>query len=85
MIPTVLGVIYSLEFHKVYLGVTLVNIFLIDLFLIVKDVNIASYADDITLYDSHDTIEEIILLLQSSSQKPFQWLSDNQMKGSTKE
>ena len=85
MIPTVLGVIYSLEFHKVYLGVTLVNIFLIDLFLIVKDVNIASYADDITLYDSHDTIEEIILLLQSSSQKPFQWLSDNQMKGNTKE
>ena len=63
------------------LGPLLFNIFLSDLFLIVKDVNIASYADDNTLYDSCDTIEEVILSLQSSSEKLFQWLSDNQMKG----
>ena len=37
----------------------------------------ASYADDNTLYDSCDTKEEA-LLLQSSSKKLFQWLSDNQ-------
>ena len=43
------------------LGPLLFNIFLSDLFLIVKDVNIASYADDNALYDSCDTIEEVIL------------------------
>ena len=61
----------------------LFNIFLSDLFLIVKDVYITSYADDNTLYDSCDTIEEVISSLQSSSKKLFQWLSDNQMKGNT--
>ena len=49
------------------------------MFLIVKDVT--SYADDNTPYDSCDTIEEVILSLQSSFKKLFQWLSDNQMKG----
>ena len=34
------------------LGPLLFNIFLSDLFLIVKDINFASYADDNTLYDS---------------------------------
>ena len=65
------------------LGPLLFNIFLSDLFLIVKDVNIASFADDNTLYDSCDIIKEVILSLQSSSKKLFQWLSDNQMKGNT--
>ena len=54
--------------------------FLNDLFLNVKDVNIASQADDKTLYDSCENIEEVILSLQSSSKNLFQWLSDNQMK-----
>ena len=47
------------------LGPLLFNIFLSDLFLVVKDVNIASYADDNTLYDSCDTIEEVISSIQS--------------------
>ena len=63
------------------LGPLLFNIFLSDLFLIVEDVNIASYTDDNTLYDSCDTIEEAILSVESLSKKLFQWLSDNQMKG----
>ena len=63
------------------MGPLLFNIPVSDLFFIVKDVNVASYADDNTLYDSCDTIEEVILSLQSSSEKLFQWLSDNQMKG----
>ena len=53
------------------LGPILFNIFLSDLFLIAKDVTIKSYADDNTLYDSCDTIEEVILSLQSSSKKLF--------------
>ena len=42
------------------LGPLLLNVFLNDLFLILKDVNIADYADDNTLYDSCDTIKEVI-------------------------
>ena len=61
----------------------LFNIFLSDLFLIVKDISIASYADDNTLCGSCDTLEEVILSLQSSSKKLFQWLLDNQIKGNT--
>ena len=48
------------------LGPLLFNMSLSDLFLIVKDVDIASYADDNTLYDSCDTIEEAILSLQTN-------------------
>ena len=65
------------------MGPLLFNIFLSDLFLIDKDVNIAGYADDNTLYDLCDAIEEVISSLQSSSKNLFQWLSDNQMKGNT--
>ena len=65
------------------MGPLLFDKFLSNLFLIVKDVNIASYADDNTLYDSCNTIEEVILSLQISSKKLSQWLSDNQMKGNT--
>ena len=65
------------------LGPLLFDKFLSNLFLIVKDVNIASYADDNTRYDSCNTIEEVILSLQISSKKLSQWLSDNQMKGNT--
>ena len=35
----------------------------------------------ITHFNSCNTIEEVILLLQNSSTKLSQWLSDNQMKG----
>ena len=79
MIPIVLFVVPQGSI----LGPLLFNIFLSVLFLIVKDVNIASYTDDNTLYDSCDTIEQVLLSLQSSSKKPFQWLSDNQMKSKT--
>ena len=65
------------------LGPRLFDIFLSDLFRIVKDINIASYADYNTLYNSCDTIEEVILSLQSSSKELCQWLSDNEMKGNT--
>ena len=64
------------------MGPLLFNIFLIDLFLVFKDVNIANYADDNTLYYPCDTIEKVISSLQSSSKKRFPWLSDN-MTGNT--
>ena len=49
-----------------------------NLFLVVKDVNFASYADDNTIYQSGRNID-----LQLSAEKLFRWFFDNQMKGNT--
>ena len=65
------------------LGPILFNIFLNDLFLIVKDVKFASYADDNTIYYSGNIIEDVINGLQHSANELFNWFADNQMKGNT--
>ena len=65
------------------LGPIIFNIFLSDLFLVVKDTDFASYADDNTIYDIGDSINDVIASLQDSSEKLFQWFSDNQLKGNT--
>ena len=62
------------------LGPLLFNIFLCDLFFIMKDTNFSSYADDNTPYRTEGTIEEIIKLLERDSMMLFKWFSDNQMK-----
>ena len=48
-----------------------------------KDTDFASYADDNTIYDIGDIINDVIASLQDSSEKLFQWFSDNQLKGNT--
>ena len=58
---------------------TLFNIFLSDLFLFMKETEFSTYADDNTLYDAGNTIEDVISSLQKSSEKLFKWFSDNQM------
>ena len=65
------------------LGPILFNIFLNDLFLVVKDTDFASYADDNTIYDIGDSINGVIASLQDSSEKLFQWFSDKQLKRNT--
>ena len=65
------------------LGPILFNIFLSDLFLVIKDTDFASYADDNTIYDIGDSINDVIVSLQDKSEKLFQWFSDNQLKGNT--
>ena len=65
------------------LGPILFNIFLSDLFLVVKDVNFASYADDNTIYQSANNVDDVINDLQLSAEKLFRWFSYNQMKGNT--
>ena len=65
------------------LGPILFNIFLSDLFLVVKDVNFASYADDNTIYQSANNVDDVINDLRLSAEKLFRWFSDNQMKGNT--
>ena len=65
------------------LGPILFNIFLSDLFLIVDNVDIASYKDDNTIYKEHENIDDLITSLQDVAAKLSKWFSDNQMKGST--
>ena len=45
-----------------------------------QNVDFASYADDNTIYDAGDNIDEVIFSLQKSSKKRFKWFADNQMK-----
>ena len=61
-------------------GNTFWKYFFGDLFLVVQNVNFASYADDNKIYDAGDIIDEAIFSLQESSKKFFQWFTDNQMK-----
>ena len=62
------------------LGPILFNIFLSDLFLVLNNVDLASYADDNTIYTTGENIDEVIFSLQESSKKLFKWFTDNQMK-----
>ena len=61
----------------------LFNIFLSNLFLVVKEVNCASYADDNTICQSGRYVDDVINDLQLSAEKLFHWFSDNQMKENT--
>ena len=65
------------------LGPILFNIFLSDLFLIVDDIDIASYSDDNTIYKEHENIDDLITSLQNAAAKFFKWFSDNQMRENT--
>ena len=62
------------------LGPLLFNIFLCDLFMVMKDFEFASYADDNTPYATGENIEDLIIKLQNASKTLFQWFTDNQMK-----
>ena len=65
------------------IGPILFKLSLSDLFLVISDSDFSSYADDNTLYDSGNCIDDVISSLQESSEKLFQWFSYNQMKGNT--
>lgn len=65
------------------MGPIFFNIFLSDLFLLIKDVNIASCTDDNTIYQSGNNIDDVINGLQVSAEKLVHWFTDNLMKGKT--
>ena len=48
-----------------------------------KETEFTSYADDNTLYNAGNTIEDVISSLHKSSEKLFKWFSDNQMQGNS--
>ena len=62
------------------LGPLLFNMFLCDLFFIMENIFIASYADDNTPYTTRNSIEEVIQKLENAAQTLFQCFRDNQMK-----
>ena len=66
--------------QKSILGPLLFNIFLCDLFLIMENIDIASYADDNTPYTTLNSSEEIIQKLENTAKTLFPWFSDNQVK-----
>ena len=62
------------------LGPLLFNIFLADLFFILNDVDIASYADDNTPYVIADDINGVITSLEQTSKASFEWFENNLLK-----
>ena len=62
------------------LGPILFNIFLSDLFLVVKNIDFASYAYDNTIYNAGYNTDEVIFSLQKSSKKLFKWFVAYQIK-----
>ena len=65
------------------LGRLLFNIHLCDLFYFLENTDIASYADDNTLYSAQKNRETIINTIETSSQVLFDWFSDNFMKANS--
>ena len=61
------------------LGPLLFNIFLCELFLIMDNIDIASYADVNTPNTTRNSIEKVIEKLENASKPLFQWFSGNQI------
>ena len=62
------------------LGPLLFNIYLADLFLLIDDNYIVSYADDNTPYACSKNIQSVIEKLEETTSKLFTWCADNAMK-----
>ena len=73
------------EWFKVILGVSqgsilgpfLFNIFLADLFLVLKDVDIAKFADDNAPFTSANNIDDLMDSLEKASGSLFKCFKDN--------
>ena len=62
------------------LGPLLFNIYLSDLFLFLKEINIASYADDTTPYICNNNLDLVIAKLEEDSSLLIKWINNNHMK-----
>ena len=65
------------------LGPLLFNIHLYDLFYFLVNFDIASYANDTTLYTVKANNESVLNALETSSQKLFKWFKNNFMKANS--
>ena len=62
------------------LGPFLFNVFLCDLFLIIDNIDFASYADDNTAYTTDENAKKVIDKYEIVAKSLFKWFSNNQMK-----
>ena len=62
------------------LGSLLFNIFLCDLFLFLRDIPVANYADDNTPYCTGLKIPSVLIKLENAAETLLQWFKDNRMK-----
>ena len=62
------------------LGPLLFNIFISDLFLILNNIEIASYAGDNTPYCSYKNFGDVIICLERAANDLFAWFYNNRMK-----
>ena len=62
------------------LGPLLFNMFLADLFFILKNIDIANYSDDNTPYTSSNDVNGLIKDLEEASQELFKWFDNKLMK-----
>ena len=61
-------------------GPLLFNIYICDVFYNINDCDIASYADDNTLYASSSNLDALTTKLEESTNNLFQWFRNNDMK-----
>ena len=62
------------------LGLLLFNDFVSDLFLTLNNIEIASYADDKTCYNSYKNFEDVITCLEKTVDDLFTWFNNNGIK-----
>ena len=65
------------------LGPLLCSIFISDLFLILNNIEIASYADDNTPYCSYKNLGDVITCLERTAGDLFAWFNNNGIKANT--
>ena len=58
----------------------LFNIFLMDLFFVVRDIHIASYADDSTLFTVENNTDNVNPFLEQIPDALFNWFKNNRLK-----
>ena len=65
------------------LGPLIFNIDICDMFYILDNYGIASYADDTTRYIASETIDSLTASLERIAEAIFKWFKDNEMQGNT--
>ena len=76
---TWLDIIFGVQQGSI-LGPLLFNVFLVDLFFTVNDIDIASYVDDNTPYMIADNVDDLITSLEQASNGLFEWFKNNLLK-----
>ena len=66
------------------LGPVLFNIYISDLFLLLDDDNVASYADDTTPYAMKENTLKVFMEIEDNAGCVFNWFSANYFKANTK-